>query len=164
MTENIFFFPMLPWGRSQAPGGDRYASPSLRGLHTPSHSFPSITFPICWFYALHNLTAQHHRLFSIPHHHGCVQGRGIGKKGPKANGKLVYHKTPPLPLQPRKDSTCPEGRLGASHTGLSHRMSQQKLRAYPSSRGTCSLAPLQHGTQRRKLKANTAASGAQTWG
>lgn len=63
MTENTFFlFPVQPWGRSQAPAGHRCAEPSSRGLHTPSHTFSSIPFPFCWFYVLHSLTAQQHRL------------------------------------------------------------------------------------------------------
>lgn len=99
MTENTFFFLMLPWGRSQVPGEDRCAGPSLRGLHTPSHSFPSISFPLCWFYALHSLTAKQQRLCSIPHHHGCVQGRRMGKKGSQGKWKTGipqnYSSSPP---------------------------------------------------------------------
>ncbi|TRZ12593.1 hypothetical protein HGM15179_014515 [Zosterops borbonicus] len=67
-------------------------------------------------------------------------------------GRTLSKAAPPAGPAGRKESTFPEGRLGASHTGLSHRMSQQKLCTYPSSRGTYSLAPSQPGNPEKETE------------
>lgn len=162
MTEKIFFlFPMQSWGEARLQLGTMCWT-KLEGI---AHSFPCLSFPICWVYALHSLTAQQHRLCSIPHHHGTVQVRGMGKKWCQGRWKtgIPQNSSSSPPAQERVH--VPRGQAGSQPHRHFPQDESQKLWTCPFSRGTEVLAHLHLAAwHSEKETVNTVASRAQSWG